>query len=104
MKIFAFHPFLILALANYTFASSWPQWRGPSRNGKAETKISLQSQWSEQGPPLLWQSDEIPSQDYGGFGSVIADEERAYISLVWHRDVPTETRTISDLVLRNGGP
>ena len=103
MKIFAFQTFLILVLANYTFASSWPQWRGPNRNGKAETKISLQSEWSEQGPPLLWQSDEIPSQDYGGFGSVIADEERAYISLVWHRDVPAETRTISDLVLRKMG-
>ena len=45
----------------------------------------------------------IPSQDDGGFGSLVSDGEKAYLSLVWHRDEPTETRTITNLFLRKFG-
>lgn len=95
--------FFSLIISIQTFGTSWNQWRGSERNGHAQGKIKLDNQWPKDGPITLWESDEIPSQDYGGFGSVIAGPNHAYLSLVWHKDVPTETRTISDLVLRKLG-
>lgn len=99
LSFFIFH----LCLVFFLNAKTWPQWRGAERNGKADKQVKISSNWPADGPQLLWESDEIPSQDYGGFGSVIADNQLAYLSLVWHRDVPTETRTISDRVLRQIG-
>jgi outer membrane protein assembly factor BamB len=93
----------LLMVSSICYGETWNQWRGTKRNGQAQVKIQLQKQWPEEGPTLLWESDEIPSQDYGGFGSVIAGNKNAYISLVWHKDVPTKSRTISDLVLRKLG-
>jgi outer membrane protein assembly factor BamB len=93
--------FIIISLQS--FGGNWNQWRGAERNGQAQGKIKLVNQWPKEGPVILWESDEIPSQDYGGFGSVITGPNNAYLSLVWHKDVPTETRTISDLVLRKLG-
>ena len=80
---------------------SWPQWRGPDRNGIGNTGHDKMLFLQE--PTLLWDSETIPSQDDGGFGSVITDSQTAYVSLVWHRDVPTNTRIVSDLVLRKLG-
>lgn len=95
--------FFSLIISFQSFGANWNQWRGSERNGQAQGKIKLDNQWPKDGPVILWESDEIPSQDYGGFGSVITGPNSAYLSLVWHKDVPTETRTISDLVLRKLG-
>ncbi|MBT3666824.1 MAG: PQQ-like beta-propeller repeat protein [Opitutae bacterium] len=94
---------ILLIVSSPCYGETWNQWRGTERNGQAQVKIQLHNQWPKEGPALLWESDEIPSQDYGGFGSIIAGKKNAYISLVWHKDVPTQTRTISDLVLRKLG-
>ena len=51
----------------------------------------------------LWDSEEIPSDDNGGFGSPVAAGGRVFASIVWHTDVPTETRGIDELVLRQLG-
>ena len=99
VSFFLFH----LCFVIFLDAKTWPQWRGADRNGKADNQVKISSNWGESGPTMLWESDEIPSQDYGGFGSLIADKELAYLSLVWHRDVPTDTRTITDRVLRKIG-
>jgi outer membrane protein assembly factor BamB len=56
--------------------------------------------WEGDGPRQLWESEEIPSDDDGGHGSVVVAGGRVYLSVVWHRDVPSETRTITDLILR----
>ena len=92
-----------ISIATSGYSSTWPQWRGEERNGKTGEHLKISNSWPESGLTLLWDSDEIPSQDYGGFGSIIADNHSAYLSLVWHRDVPTETRVISDRVLRKIG-
>jgi outer membrane protein assembly factor BamB len=84
-------------------ASDWPQWRGPLRNGVIPDSPALASQWPDDGPKLLWESDPIPANDDGGHGSPIVADGRVYLSVVWHEDVPSETRTISDLVLRKLG-
>ncbi len=93
----------ILLCTQLVNGSTWPQWRGENRNGQTNSTVKLSEMWDQSGPKLLWESEEIPSQDYGGFGSVIANSEMAFISLVWHKDIPTETRKISDLVLRKLG-
>ncbi len=94
--------FLALTLASHVFAApgDWPQWRGPSRNGVLDEGPALASSWSADGPAKLWESAPIPSDDDGGHGSVVVSDGRAYLSVVWHRDEPSETRTITDLLLR----
>lgn len=103
MKKYIFPSTLFCCIAIQCIGSSWTQWRGSSRDGHADSNLDLLTQWTDTNPPVLWESDEIPSNDYGGFSSVISDSKRAYLSLVWHRDVSTETRTISELVLRKVG-
>ena len=80
--------------------SDWPQWRGPERNGLASGSPALAESWGENGPPKIWESEPIPSDDEGGHGSVVVSDGAAYLSVVWHRDEPSETRTITDLILR----
>ena len=83
--------------------NSWPQWRGPARDGQGIATVDLIENFEVNPPKKLWESIEIPSQDDGGFGSVISDGERAYLSVVWHRDEPTEERIIDSIVLRKLG-
>ena len=82
---------------------AWPQWRGAERNGQGLATLQGKLDWSENEPSLLWDSPELPSQDDGGFGSPVSDGRRVYLSIVWHRDVPTEERTVTSLVLRKLG-
>lgn len=49
----------VLALAHETMAqsaASWPQWRGPNRDGVSKEK-GLLKQWPENGPPLVWKAE-----------------------------------------------
>ena len=86
-----------------TFASDWPQWRGPSRNGIQSDSPALAEQWPSKGLTKLWDSETIPADDDGGHSSVVAVGGRVYVALVWHTDIPTETRGIDDLVMRDLG-
>lgn len=93
--------FVALGLLNtMPAAADWPQWRGPERNGALLDHTVLAGNWSAEGPPKLWESESIPSDDDGGHGSVVVANGRVYLSVVWHRDEPSETRTITDLILR----
>lgn len=91
---------LLLATVSLS-ADDWPQWRGPDRNGIATGKIDLPETLTEENAPTkLWEtSEEIPSDHYGGHGSVAVAGGKVYLSLVWHRDEPTETRRIDGDVL-----
>ena len=84
-------------------ASDWPQWRGPLRNGILPDSPPLADQWPSKGLVKLWDSEAIPCDDDGGHGSIVAAHGRVYAAIVWHTDVPTETRGIDDLVLRDLG-
>lgn len=103
MKPLVFVTALLVALNYATIASDWPQWRGSSRNGISADSPPLANEWPSRGLTKLWESETIPSEDDGGFGSVVAAGGRAYASIVWHTDVPTETRAIDDLVMRQLG-
>ena len=51
-------------------AESWPQWRGPNRDGKS-AETDLLDKWPSQGPPLVWKVNHLgagystPSIDQG---------------------------------------
>lgn len=82
-------------------ADDWPQWRGPGRDGIAAGRIDLPETLTEENAPAkLWETGgEIPSDHCGGHGSVAVAGGKVYLSLVWHRDEPTETRLIDADVL-----
>lgn len=84
--------------------ADWPQWRGPQRNGVAAEGSLLPDQLPEDyEPKQLWESETIPSDHDGGHGSVVVADGKVYLSVVWHRDVPVETRRIESRALRNLG-
>jgi outer membrane protein assembly factor BamB len=84
-------------------ASDWPQWRGPLRNGIAPDSPKLLDSIPEAGLKELWESEAIPANDEGGLSSPVVVGGKVYLGVVWHRDVPSETRQIDELVLRQLG-
>jgi hypothetical protein len=103
MQLFFVFFSLLLCTSLFAELNTWPQWRGPNRDGQGIANIHLFANIDETTPRKLWESIEIPSQDDGGFGSVISDGKRAYLSVVWHRDEPTEERILNSLVMRKLG-
>ncbi len=87
-------------VASLAFASilpaDWNQWRGPNRNGISDDPTPLSESWPAELPPV-WQSEPIPSDHEGGHGSPVVADGRVFLTVVWHRDVPTTSRTF-------GGP
>lgn len=94
---------LLFLTPGLTFAD-WPQWRGPDRNGIAAPAAVLPDLVPE-GYELTkrWESLEIPSDHYGGHGSVSVADGKVFLSIVWHHDEPTETRKIDGDVLSTLG-
>ncbi len=96
-------PSIFFLLFTGSVLADWPQWRGPTRNGIA-TDVDLPESWSDDfNPAKLWESEEIPSDHYGGHGSMSVAHGKVYLSVVWHRDVPTPTRKIDSSVLSDLG-
>ncbi|MCB1086315.1 MAG: PQQ-like beta-propeller repeat protein [Verrucomicrobiae bacterium] len=82
--------------------ADWPQWRGPTRNGVAAADVKLPDTLSEEAPPKkVWESEAIPSDHDGGHGSVAVAGGKVYVSVVWHRDEPTEVRMIDSRAMSN---
>jgi len=99
------HPTILAVclLAPLTLSADWPQWRGPVGNGVLLDGPPLLANWKGGDLKQLWDSEEIPSNDDGGLGSVVVAGGRAYLSVVWHRDEPSETRQMNELVIRQLG-
>ena len=91
---------IFISIYSVQLSASWPQWRGALRNGIAIDSPPLATEFPDEGPVLLWESFEIPSDDDGGHSSLVVKDGKVYLSLVWHRDVPSGERTISTKVLR----
>ncbi len=95
--------FLAAVLEFCADAGDWPQWRGPQRNGVAEGGVPLLDRVPSEGLKELWESEGVPANDEGGLSSPVSVGDRVYLALVWHRDLPSETRQIGELVLRQIG-
>lgn len=96
--------FLLTSVLLSQFAlADWPQWRGPNRDGVA-TDAKLPDAWTDElQPVLVWESNEIPSDHYGGHGSASIWDGKVYMSVVWHYDELSETRTLSGRVMADLG-
>ena len=68
---------LCLLLTGFTSIAaaddSWPQWRGPNRDGHSEAK-GLRWNWSDQAPSLLWTAEGMGR----GYSSVSVDDGMIY--------------------------
>ncbi|MDF2378390.1 MAG: PQQ-binding-like beta-propeller repeat protein [Verrucomicrobiales bacterium] len=95
--------FLLLATTSISFGD-WPQWRGPDRNGVASSDAVLPDGIPEDYEVAKkWEFTGIPSDHYGGHGSVSISDGKVFLSIVWHRDEPTETRSVNGDVLSTLG-
>lgn len=95
--------FLVPPSSGNAAAADWNQWRGPDRNGVSRDGPPLADSWPEEGPAKVWDSESIPSDHYGGHGSTVAAGGKVFIAMIWHRDVPTETRAIDHRVMSKLG-
>ena len=64
---------LAVGVAATTVADDWPQWRGPSRNGKS-AETGLLGKWPAGGPPLAWKAEGLG----GGYSSLSIADGRIY--------------------------
>lgn len=58
MKQFIFAVASFLLTISFAIAADWPQFRGPTRDGKSPEK-GLLKKWPEKGPKKLWSNSEI---------------------------------------------
>ena len=96
-------PLLLSAVCLFTTAVSagdWNQWRGPDRNGVSQDTSPIADAFPAEGLKKLWESEFIPSNEYGGHGSPVVSGERVFLSVVWHERVPSETREIDTEVMQ----
>lgn len=96
---FAFFLTSTLALA----AADFPQWRGPQRNGVLHDSPKLLDSIPKEGLKELWESEKIPANDEGGLASPVVADGKVYIGVVWHRDEPSTTRQINEIIVRQLG-
>jgi len=64
---------LLLSFTLNSFASDWPQFRGPNRDG-VSTEKGLAEQWPEKGPKLLWKTEGLGE----GWSSVAIADKTIY--------------------------
>src|SRR5436853_405379 len=87
----------LAVLSSSAFASDWPQWRGPQRNG-ISTETGLLKSWPAGGPKLAWKGQNLGE----GHGSVSIAKGRIYgmglrgeDEVVWALDEKTGTEVWS---------
>jgi len=73
------------------------------RNGVLPDSPKLLDELPKDGLKELWESEKIPANDDGGLASPVVVGGKVYIGVVWHRDEPSPTRQIGELVLRQLG-
>jgi len=96
-------PLLLTAACFVTstlIAGDWNQWRGPDRNGVSQDTTPISETFPAEGLKKVWESEFIPSNEYGGHGSPVVSGERVFLSVVWHERVASETREIDTEVMQ----
>ena len=66
-------PIPLVLLSSALDAASWPQWRGPARDGKS-AETGLLKRWPADGPKLLWAADGLGA----GYSSFSVDNQRLF--------------------------
>lgn len=97
------HRFFLAVFTLFTttaLAGDWNQWRGPDRNGVSQDTTPIADTFPTEGLKKVWESEFIPSNEYGGHGSPVVSGERVFLSVVWHERVPSATREIDTEVMQ----
>jgi outer membrane protein assembly factor BamB len=90
--------------------ASWPQWRGPTRDGVVHGGPKLLDAWPKEGPKLLWKSGPIPATGNcyafnGGSGCVAVSDGRAFVYVNTLSVVKlVDTKDLNDLGWEEGVP
>ena len=88
--------FAVIALATTAVvASDWPEWRGPTRDGRS-TETGLPAAWSPKGDNLAWR---VP---IGGRSSPVAFRDRLYLLTVTNGDLATTQERLVALDAETG--
>ena len=83
--------------------ASWPQWRGPTRDGIAPAGPKLLDAWSTNGPKQVWKSGLIRGLTVeGGMSSVVVSGGKAIV-YVNGRESPNPVVVISSALLKKWG-
>jgi outer membrane protein assembly factor BamB len=72
---------ILLCLAPPLSAASWPQWRGPNRDGVAPDSPPLVRLGADEALAPAWISDPLPSEFEGGWGCPVVEGGRVYLYL-----------------------
>ncbi len=72
---------LLLCLSAPLAAGSWPQWRGPNRDGVAPDSPPLVRLGADAALAPAWVSEPLPSEFDGGWGCPIIAGDRVYLYL-----------------------
>ncbi|MBN2137622.1 MAG: PQQ-like beta-propeller repeat protein [Sedimentisphaerales bacterium] len=76
---------VLTAVTCMSMGADWPQWQGPSRDGKS-AETGLVKQWPENGPPLAWRIDKLGGGDSGpaiADGRIFIMSNRGDEEVVW---------------------
>jgi outer membrane protein assembly factor BamB len=93
-----------LCTASVLLAQPFDQWRGgPQGQGVAEDTRVQPGNWSEKGPKLLWEIQDIPGDNKGGFSCVSLKDGKAVLFVNEKYRVPFEHRTITKETLKELG-
>jgi len=65
---------LTLTLASTSFATDWPQWRGPHRDG-ISSETGLLAEWPKDGPKMLWEIKDVGA----GYSTPAVVGDRLYL-------------------------
>jgi hypothetical protein len=83
--------------------ASWPQWRGPNRDGVAPDNPELADAWPKTGPPKVWQSEPLSGGGLAGYSSPVVAGGKVYVYSAGYPRVPIATRTFAEKHLREMG-
>ena len=93
---------VVILWAATAVAGEFGQFRGPDRSGVAADAAF--APWGQDGPTKLWESEEIPGGNDGGFSCVSVAGGKAYVFVNDKYQIPFEHRVVTkDTVKRLGG-
>jgi outer membrane protein assembly factor BamB len=75
--------------------ADWPMWRGPLHNGVQADGARLTNSLPASGWKPVWESDTIPADKDGGFGSPVVAGGKVYLYCSWREwtDIPARLLT-----------
>lgn len=99
-----------LCLPTLSLANSWPQWRGPDRDGKADNE-TMRSNWKSNPPQLLWRTEGLGN----GYASVSVKDGTLYttgntgagqsvVAVDLAKKAVKWTKTVTDRTPKHGYP